>query len=305
MNGYDLSSQTVFSPRQSSLTHPYHIANDLDLSSRTPALRAASAEPSAVRPDGLRDSRDSFSETPGVSRGVSVDGKRPRGGGWQDKAVLPDGSPASSQPGPDTIVVRASFLDTGSVHSQNDSDAKERLVKGGVWMKPGVKEALESLADQTGLSFSKTAAKGLEIYVRAKIQNQQEALFEPKMQAMMRREIRASDKRHLYFEMRNAIAAEQTRILTTDLYKRQLLKEGMSLKEINTKLDSAYNMARDNLLRKTQTPQLKNLLDAWWRSTEDLLERQADEAADGHAQKSPRQEGHTERGEAGTGKPED
>lgn len=32
---------------------------------------------------------------------------------------------------------------------------------------------------------------------------------------MMRREIRASDNRHIYFEMRNAIAAEQTRILTT------------------------------------------------------------------------------------------
>jgi hypothetical protein len=196
-------------------------------------------------------------------------------------------------------------LDTGSVHSQNDSDAKERLVKGGVWMKPGVKEALENLADQTGLSFSATAAKGLEVYVRAKIQDQQETLFEPKMRTMMRREIRTSDKRHLYFEMCNAIAAEQTRILTTDLYKRQLQKEGMSLKEINTKLDIAYNMARNNLLRKTKSPQLKNLFDAWWRSTEeqatdshDLPDRQA-------GRTSPRQEGNTGRGEAGTGKPEE
>ena len=170
-------------------------------------------------------------------------------------------------------------------------------------MKPGVKEALESLADQTGLSFSKAAAKGLERYVRAKIRDQEESLFEPRMQAMMRREIRGSDNRHIYFEMRNAIAAEQTRILTTDLYKRQLQKEGVPLKEINKKLDNAYNMARDNLLRKTKTPQLKNLLDAWWRSTEDLLEPQADEAADDHAQNSPRQEGNTDRGEAGTGKP--
>ena len=36
-------------------------------------------------------------------------------------------------------------------------------------MKPGVKEAMESLADQTGDSFSATCAKGLEIYARAKI----------------------------------------------------------------------------------------------------------------------------------------
>jgi hypothetical protein len=110
------------------------------------------------------------------------------------------------------------------------------------------------------------------------------------MQAMMRQEIRASDNRHIYFEMRNAIAAEQTRILTTDLYKRQLKKEGMPLKEINQKLDAAYKMARANVLRKTKSPQLKNLLEVWWRSTE--------EWTDGS------QEHNAGRGEAGTGTPE-
>jgi hypothetical protein len=172
-------------------------------------------------------------------------------------------------------------------------------------MRPGVKEAIEGLADKNGLSFSATAAKGLEIYARAKIHDQQEELFEPRMRIMMRQEIRASDNRHIYFEMRNAIAAEQTRILTADLYKRQLLKEGVPLKEINKKLDNAYTMARTNILRKTKTPQLKNLLDAWWRSTEEqatdshnLPDRQA-------GRRSPRQEGNTGRGEAGTGKPEE
>ena len=28
-------------------------------------------------------------------------------------------------------------------------------------------------------------------------------------------------------------------------------------------------MARDNILRKARTPQLKNLLAAWWRATEE------------------------------------
>jgi hypothetical protein len=163
-------------------------------------------------------------------------------------------------------------------------------------MRPGVKEAIESLADQTGLSFSATAAKGLEIFARAKIHDQQEELFEPRMRAMMRREIRSSDNRHIYFEMRNAIASEQTRILTTDLYKRQLLKEGMPLKEINKKLDDAYNMARTNVLRKAKTPQLKSLLDAWWRSTEE-------QDGDGQDQAEGRQEGNAGEDEAGTGKP--
>jgi hypothetical protein len=131
---------------------------------------------------------------------------------------------------------------------------------------------MQRLAKQVGLSFSAVCAEGLEVYARAKIRDQEESLFEPRMQAMMRREIRASDNRHLYFEMRNAVAAEQTRILTTDLYKRLLLKEGVPLTEINKKLDHTYSMARNNILRKTKTPQLKNLLDAWWHTTENLPE---------------------------------
>jgi hypothetical protein len=110
------------------------------------------------------------------------------------------------------------------------------------------------------------------------------------MQAMMRREIRASDNRHVPFEIKNAIAAEQTRILTADLYKRVLLKEGIPLKEINAKLDQAYNLARQNVL-KTKTPKFQTLLAQWWHTAEDL-------SAD-------RQDLPDSTGEAGRGKPEE
>ena len=142
---------------------------------------------------------------------------------------------------------------------------------------------MQQLATGAKVSFSSACDTGLEVYARAKIRDQEEALFEPRMQAMMRREISASDKRHLYFEMCNAMASEQTRVYTADLYKRVLRKEGMSQKEINKKLDDAYTMARNNILRKAKTPQLKNLFDAWWQSTENMTEST---------------------GEAGTGKPE-
>jgi hypothetical protein len=167
--------------------------------------------------------------------------------------------------------------DTGSARSQNDFLAKERLVRGVVWMKPGVKETIEFLADQTGLSFSATAAKGLEIYARAKIQDQQEELFEPKMRMMMRREIRASDDRHVPFEIKNAIAAEQTRILFSDLYKRMLLKEGVPLREIHAKRDRAYYMAERNVLN-TRTPKFKSLIAKYWQATDDQADWQAGQA---------------------------
>jgi hypothetical protein len=155
-----------------------------------------------------------------------------------------------------------------------------------LWVKPGVKTALARIAHDDNVSVSEASATGLEVFARAKIHDQEETLFEPRMQAMMRREIRSSDNRHVPFEIKNAIASEQTRILTADLYKRVLLKEGLPLKEINKKLDAAYHLARANVLN-TKTPKFKNLLREWWQTTED-------EVSGSH-------EGKTGEGEAGTG----
>jgi hypothetical protein len=249
-----------------------------------------------VRPGGLLDVRESLPETTGVVGGTPVDGERPAVRGWQDKAALDRAAQASPQPAPGTEGERRSSLDTVSDRSQNSTDDLRRTARLTLRVYPGVKTALERIAHDGKVSLSEASAKGLEVFARSKIHDQEEALFEPRMQAMMRREIRASDNRHIYFEMRNAIAAEQTRILITDLYKRQLRKEGTPLREINMKLDNTYTMARDNILRKTKTPQLKNLLDAWWRSTEDLPDLQTDQA-DGS------QEQNAGRGEAGTEKP--
>jgi hypothetical protein len=290
-NGHDPSSHIGFSPRQSTRTHPYGQV----FSSRAPALRAASAEPSAVRPDGLGHVRDVVSETTVVRPATPVDGERPAVRGWQDKAALDRAAQASPQPAPGTEDERRSSLDTVSDRSQNSTDDLRRTARLTLRVYPGVKTALERIAHDDEVSLSEASAKGLEVFARAKIHDQEEALFEPRMQAMMRREIRASDNRHIYFEMRNAIASEQTRILTTDLYKRQLLKEGVPLKAINKKLDDAYNMARANVLRKTKSPQLKNLLAAWWRLTEDW-------ASDRQDQVESREAGTAREEEAGTGK---
>jgi hypothetical protein len=155
-------------------------------------------------------------------------------------------------------------------------------------MKPGVRLTLRQLAKDARMSFSATCAEGLEVFARAKIRDQEETLFEPRMQVMMRREIRSSDNRHVPFEIKNAIAAEQTRILITDLYKRMLLKEGMPLKVINKKLDDTYTMARTNVFN-TKTPKFQALVAQYWQTTEDQTEGRQGES--------------TGIGEAGTGTP--
>jgi hypothetical protein len=178
--------------------------------------------------------------------------------------------------------VRSSLQDTSAARVQNHHAANERKVRGSIWMRPGVKSALQRLADQDDLSFSEACATALEVYARWKIHKQEEALFEPRFRKIAREENRALGNRLIFFAMRNAIAAEQTRILTTDLYKRQLQKEGISQEQIEQKVDQAYNLARSNVLKKT--PQLTALLDAWWNA-------------------SPDEEARGGEGEAGTGKP--
>jgi hypothetical protein len=215
------------------------------------------------------DSRDSLSETTGVSDGVSVDGKRPRGGVWQDNVALGRAPQGTPQPAPGTEGERCSVSDTGSARSPDNIDDLKRSARMTLRVRPGVKTALARIAHDDNVSLSETAATGLEDFARAKIHDQEETLFEPRMQAMMRWEIRSSDNRHVPFEIKNAIAAEQTRILNADLYKRQLLKEGIPLKQINAKLDAAYNLARANIF-KTKTPKFKALLAEWKRISEDL-----------------------------------
>src|SRR6516225_256250 len=112
MKVHSHSSQIVFLSRRSLFFTTSSMPNEHSFSSRGPALRAASAGPSAVGPDGPWDLRDSSPDTTVDLPVASVDEKRAASRQWQDKAVLTDGPPASSQPGPDTIVARASVSDT-------------------------------------------------------------------------------------------------------------------------------------------------------------------------------------------------
>jgi hypothetical protein len=198
--------------------------------------------------------------------GALVGGQRPLRGVGQDKGASDDAPIKAKQPAPVTEVVRSPRAESAAGRGQNDHNAKERKVRGSIWMQPKVKLAMLRIAELGGRSFSETCDTALEIFARQKIHDQEEALFEPRFRKIVREENRSLGNRLVIFEMRNAIAAEQTRILITDLYKRQLQKEGISQKKIEQKVDDAYTLARSNVLKKT--PQLASLLDAWWRETD-------------------------------------
>jgi hypothetical protein len=239
------------------------------------------------------DLRDSSPDTTVVLPAAPVDEKRSAMRRWQDNAVLRTAPPASPQPAPGTNGERRSVSDTESERVQSSDNLEIRSARLTLRLKPGVKSAMQQLAKNAKVSLSEASAKGLEVYARAKIRDQEETLFEPRMQAMMRREIRSSDDRHLPFEIRNAIASEQTRSIVTDLYKRLLAKEGLSQEQIAVKLRKHYHQARINIFKKT--PQLQSMLAEYWQTTD---EQAADRQATGEEADEP-----SGRGGTGTGTP--
>ena len=302
MNDNDHSSQTVFLPRQFVFSSGNRPSNGHSYSSSSPVLRAASAGPSAVRPDGLLDHRSSSPDTTVVHGDAPVDEERSTSSRWQDNAILRMAPPASSQPAPVTEVARSSVANTGSARSQKSDDWQKRTSRLTLRVRPGVKSALLRIAKDDKVSLSEASATGLETYARAAIHDQEETLFEPRMQAMMRHEIRSSDDRHVPFEIKNAVASEQTRIYTADMYKRVLVKEGYSQKEINKKLDVAYNLACDNVFN-TKSPKFTALLARYWAMTEEQPARPTGQATPRHDQTGGSHTEHTGNGEAGKEKP--
>jgi DNA-binding transcriptional MerR regulator len=61
--------------------------------------------------------------------------------------------------------------------------------------------------------------------------------------------------------MPNAFASEQTRILTIDLHKRQLQKEGVAQEKIYELIDKSDEMAQKNITHRS--PKFKGLLLQW------------------------------------------
>jgi hypothetical protein len=120
---------------------------------------------------------------------------------------------------------------------------------------------MERQANEEGLYLSEVGAKACAAWVRNSIQQQQDGLFEPRLRHMMREEIQAIGERLVFFEMRNAFASEHTRILTTDLYKRQLQKEGVTREQFYELLDKSDEMARDNITKKS--PKFTGMLAEW------------------------------------------
>jgi hypothetical protein len=151
-------------------------------------------------------------------------------------------------------------------HTQNHAN-KQKSVKVTLWVRPAVKAELERLAGMDGLTVSKTGATLLEEAIHQKLHIQHAVLLQPIIEQTVRKELRAFGNRLVFFLMRIAFAAEQSRILITNVLDRILRREGMTEQTFTSLVDQSNKMARRNILHKS--PQLQSLLEEWegWLQT--------------------------------------
>jgi hypothetical protein len=123
-------------------------------------------------------------------------------------------------------------------------------VKATTWLHPLVKNELERRAQLTGASLSKVMAGALEEWVHQDIHAQHDTLLYPVVRQVIHEEFRAFANRIIFFLLRIAFAAEQSRILITNVLERVLrlfLKNTEEAGKTHVKLvDQSNLLARRN-----------------------------------------------------------
>jgi hypothetical protein len=158
---------------------------------------------------------------------------------------------------------RTTVSDTKTPRTQKRS-TKRRLRQLATWVEDPIVLQVKDVANSYKphpVSVSTAIRDLLKEILRQKFEKVHAAILPTIIMKAVFKAFRALSNRLVYFDIRNSIAAEQTRILTIDLYKRQLAKDGVPAGKIQEKIDQSNEMARKNVL--TITPQLKKLIAEW------------------------------------------
>jgi hypothetical protein len=126
-----------------------------------------------------------------------------------------------------------------------------------------------------GLSLSEVVAMACRDWVCYEIHRQQTSLFEEKQRHIFREELARLKDSLVPFEIKNARASEQTRILMTDVYKRILKADGVPQEQFYEYLDQSDAMAHQNIMERS--PKFNALVNE--RDAPDTATKMADKEA--------------------------
>jgi predicted DNA-binding ribbon-helix-helix protein len=148
--------------------------------------------------------------------------------------------------------------------------SKRQTVKLTIWLKQPVYDEIQRIASHSQLSLSKIGATALEEWVHQRIYQQHETLLYPIIRQIIRDELRTFGNRMVFFLVRIAFAAEQSRILITNILDRLLRLHNAPEQTFTTLVDQSNKMAQRNIINKS--PQIKSLIDEWEGSFPDRRE---------------------------------
>jgi hypothetical protein len=175
----------------------------------------------------------------------------------QDKGRISSAPIGTAQPAPHDIPNRPHPLNSRTARSKNKPDPKRKTVHLTLHVDPIVKRELQRLAEQEGLTVSKTGAAFLKQALQNNVDMHYSALLEPIITSAIRKEIQGTTNRLTFLLARNAFTSEQTRNLVTNILGRQ---SGMTEETLKTILDMTKRTAQGSLTRRN--PELEELIQA-------------------------------------------
>jgi hypothetical protein len=191
----------------------------------------------------------------------SKGGQRPLCGVVPEKGLLTQALKTSAQPGLSTDSQSPQAVCSNGHRSQSRSLSPVKLVHSTIWLDPRVRAELEREAKARGISFSQMGAIACRDWVRYDIHRQQTTLFEAKQRHIIREEIQRLKDSLIPFEIKNARASEQTRIVMANVYKRFLKDDGVTQQRFYEILDEIDIMADNNI--KQRSPKFSRLVNEW------------------------------------------
>ncbi len=188
----------------------------------------------------------------------SKGGQRPLRGVLPEKRSLTGALKASDQPAVVANGQRAVNLCSNCHRSQSRSLSPVKLIQTTSWLHPRVRAELAREATERKLSLSEVVSLACRDWVSYEIHRQQTTLFEAKQRHIIREEIQRLKDSLIPFEIKNAQASEQTRIVMANVYKRLLKADGVTPKRFYEILDQIDTMAENNI--KQRSPKFSMLV---------------------------------------------
>jgi hypothetical protein len=180
--------------------------------------------------------------------------------GVQDKARIASARTATAQPAPRTTPLRAQPLNTKAPRAKNTSTPKRKTEQLTLWVEPIVKRGIQRIATEEGLTLSKAGAALMKQALQHHVDMHYHALLDPIIKTAIQKHITSGFNRLAFLLVRIAFAAEQTRVIDTNILTRLQDMPVMTEEKFQDILTMSQKAAKGNIVRTS--PELRELVAA-------------------------------------------